>query len=555
MKRFARLAPFVAVAVVAAVSTSAGATTPVAVQENVRFVANVPGSTGGHAAVEGNRLYVGAYGIGMTIFDISNLERPVKVGEYKPGPKDANDPGARADAVPDAAIWDGRHIATLSGTSRANATRRTEFLDVTNPAAPRLLWTLGPGEVGEAHNGDIVDARKLFLPSGSNASNRQFRIYDVEPVLADPPREPALVFGGNMVNMWRDSEFRDGRPLGGAFTHIHDIEVYVDHSVLMPESEWTDQDGDGTADPTYEPRDIALVAEGGNYLGAGNTGSVFIIDITDPTAPVVRNRWLNTSGHPIRYHHEAQLLDGDRSIMFVSDEDLHNGCQAGGLAFLRLSEDLTQATKLSEWFNGTGTPAPNCSAHVFSSHGNHVFMGSYNAGLQVIDASDPARPTRAGQYIAEGANSWGALYHKGYVYVGDFGPRGLDVFEFIDKPVAKALVKAPNPGTRTTGGIAERGCRAGDPYGPTNGTDGLIVPIPEYARDGKHVLRATGSSAGPYDLDIWFHGDSCASMGYPGGNDSRDAVEPIPEGATMASVDLYVGTSMWVYAQVLPPTG
>jgi hypothetical protein len=250
--------------------------------------------------------------------------------------------------------------------------------------------------------------------------------------------------------------------------------------------------------------------------------------------------------------HEAQLLEGDPHVMFTSDEDLHNGCDAGGVYSWRLSDDLTEATYLDSWFNGTGTPAPLCSAHVFSSNDSYVFMGSYNAGLQVIDFTNPADLKRAGQYIAEGANSWGALYHKGVVYVGDFGGRGLDVFEFIANPVAKAFVKVPNPTTRTTGGIAERGCRLGDPYGPTNGTDGLIVPIPEFARDGTHKLRALGSSLAPYDLDIWFHMENCASMGYPGGTDSRDAVEPIPEGAVMASIDLYTGDAQWVWAQIVP---
>jgi hypothetical protein len=180
-------------------------------------------------------------------------------------------------------------------------------------------------------------------------------------------------------------------------------------------------------------------------------------------------------------------------------------------------------------------------------------MGAYVAGLQILDLRNPSEPKRAGRYIAEGMDSWGALYHAGVVYTGDLGGRGLDVFEFIKDPIARALVKVSNSTTRERGGIAESGCRApvNDPYGPTNGTDGLIVPIPEYAQDGTHVLRALGTSSAPYDLDIWFHGDNCASLGYAGGNPSTDAMEPIPEGATMASIDLYEGVTQWVYAQVV----
>jgi hypothetical protein len=180
-------------------------------------------------------------------------------------------------------------------------------------------------------------------------------------------------------------------------------------------------------------RDIALLAEGGNYTAGNDAGSVFVIDVTDPRNPVVLNRWLHEKGpdhHPIRYHHEVQFLDGDPNVMLVTDEDLHNGCgNAGGVVALRASPDLTTATELSEWFIPLGTPAPVCSVHVFTSTGGLVFFGAYNAGLQVVDYSDPTAPKQAGEFIAPGATSWGAHYHRGYVYMGDMS-RGLDVLRW-----------------------------------------------------------------------------------------------------------------------------
>jgi hypothetical protein len=109
---------------------------------------------------------------------------------------------------------------------------------------------------------------------------------------------------------------------------------------------------------------------------------------------------------------------------------MHNGCgSAGGVTAVRLSPDLKSAQELSEWFIPAGTPAPVCSVHVFSSEGSKVFLGSYNAGLQVVDYSNPAAPRQVGEYIAEGTTAWGALFHQGLVYVGDM-TRGLDVYEF-----------------------------------------------------------------------------------------------------------------------------
>jgi hypothetical protein len=386
--------------------------------ENVTYVTGDNGFTGGHVVVEGNRLYLGSYGRGMHIYDISQPAEPRRIGQYVPG-------GARADAPPDAAVFGKRHIAVLNGTRRTSThsaapgdarTDRTEFLDVTNPAAPVLLHTFGPDQVdGESHNGDIVDNRRLYLPSGGIGA-QGLRIYDLQPLLGKRPAAPRNLFRGDPGELWARSPFRGEKPVGAPFTHTHDITVYTDYPVA----------GLG-------PRDIALLAEGGNYAGAGDTGSVFVIDVTDPRQPVVINRWLHQKGpdhHPIRYHHEAQFLDGDPRLMLVTDEDMHNGCgTAGGVTAVRLSDDLTQATELSEWFIPLGTPAPVCSVHVFSSKGNLAFFGSYNAGLQVVDYSDPANPRRAGQYLAEGTTAWGAQEHQGYIYIGDMS-RGLDVLRW-----------------------------------------------------------------------------------------------------------------------------
>jgi LVIVD repeat len=390
----------------------------VGVGENVTYVGGDYGFTGGHVVVEGTRLYLGSYGRGMHIYDISRPAEPRRIGQYVPG-------GARADAPPDAAVFGKRHIAVLNGTRRTSThsavpgdarTDRTEFLDVTDPGNPRLLHTFGPDQVdGESHNGDIVDRRRLYLPSGG-VGGHGLRIYDLQSLLAKQPAAPRNLFRGDPVELWAQSPYRGDKPVGAPFTHTHDITIYTDYLVS----------GVGQ-------RDIALLAEGGNYAGAGDTGSVFVIDITNPREPVVLNRWLHESGpghHPIRYHHEAQFLDSDPRVMLVTDEDLHNGCGgAGGVIAVRLSGDLTQATELSEWFIPLGTPAPVCSVHVFSSRGGLVFFGSYNAGLQVVDYSDPANPRHAGQYIAEGSTAWGAQEHQGYIYVGDMS-RGLDVLRW-----------------------------------------------------------------------------------------------------------------------------
>jgi hypothetical protein len=421
-------------------------------KENMNRVGGVPGSTGGHIVFEGNRLYMGTYGVGMRLFDITDPKAPKHLGSYEPGT--ALQP--RADAVPDAAVFNGRHIAVLNGTGRTGNvppntplaglnTKRTEFVDWTNPASPQLLHTFGPGPEGEAHNGDIFDAKKLWLPSGGGSGtvkNYGLRIYDMQPLLDNPPdpmnltpaNDPKRIFppdscwtGPDLVcdpvSLWRNSPFRGNQPVGEPFVHTHDITIYPNHPVAL-------------ADGAISNRDIILLAEGGDYArDNANNGSVFVIDITDPANPVVLYRWLHQTGpghHPIRYHHEAMFIEGKPNLMVVSDEDLHHGCQtAGGVVAVQLSPDLKSGTEMSEWFI-PNQGAAVCSAHVFSTRGNLMFMGSYNAGTQVVDYSDPAKPKRVGYFIGDGSTAWGSYYNpaNGFVYVGD-ADRGLDVLEFL----------------------------------------------------------------------------------------------------------------------------
>ena len=409
---------------------SLGALPPVPVlpPENVSYVSGDNGFTGGHVAVQGDRLYLGSYGRGLHIYDISDPRAPQRIGAYTPG--------LRADAPPDAIDYRGRRFAVLNGTRRTSThsavppdarTDRTEWLDVTDPANATLLHTFGPDQVdGESHNGDIADSLRLYVPSGGVGA-QGLRIYDIARTLTTPasdcrsgtpdnPCAPRNIFRGDPVKLWEASPHRNGKPVGAPFTHTHDVEIYADYPVA-----------------NLGRRDILLLAEGGNYAGSGDTGSVFVIDISKPRRPVVLYRWLHEQGpghHPIRYHHEIQFVDGLPNVALITDEDLHNGCgSAGGVVAVRFAPDLRSAQELSEWFIPAGTPAPVCSVHVFSTRAGIAYIGSYNAGLQVVDYRDPANPQRVGHNTADGATSWGALWHGGVVYVGDMS-RGLDVFEY-----------------------------------------------------------------------------------------------------------------------------
>jgi hypothetical protein len=258
-------------------------------------------------------------------------------------------------------------------------TDRTEFLDVTDPANPRLLWTFGPDQVdGESHNGDIVDARRTYFPS-AGVGAPGLRIYDLGRCWASDRPRRANLFRGDPVKLWEASPYRDGRPVGAPFTHTHDITVYPDHPSRGARGARHRAAGRGPQ-RRRRRRHRQRVRDRRHRSDRARGPR--------PLAARARRR-----PPPIRYHHSAQLLDGDPSVMLVTDEDMHNGCGgAGGVVAVRLTSDLRDATEVSEWFIPLGTPATVCSVHVFSSEGSRVSFGAYNAGLQVVDYSDPSAP-------------------------------------------------------------------------------------------------------------------------------------------------------------------
>jgi hypothetical protein len=495
--------------------------------DGVEYVGGRNGFTGGHVVLRGDRLYIGSFAIGMRIYDISDRESPELLGAWQPAEP-------RADAVPEAGEFDGRHLAVLNGTRRTTRpdefrTDRSEFLDVTDPAEPVLLHEFVGQDDGEAHLGHFLVDQRVWVPAGGSLPYGEdggapeerrpdqsydhhggLRLYDLSPVIEtdpgacdghggwDNPCAPELLFAADPVAMWEASPHRGDREVGHDFTHTHDATPHEGVEVAG-------LDG---------PRDIVLLAEGGDYLDdAGNTGSIFVIDVTgvaDGQEPVVLNRFIHPGYEddrdhdPIRYYHEAQLLDGDPSVMMITDEDMHSGCEEGGaIYFVALSADLTEAEPLSEWHIPSDTPAAVCSVHNISSDGDLVYVGSYDAGLQVLDLSDPTEPERAGYFIAEGATTWGAYHYDGYVYLGDM-TRGLDIVRALDQPdgTGEGGDDGADDGTADGGaddGSADGGADdgTGDGVGDgtsDDGTDGSAGGLA--AEPARSPLPTTGGPAG-----------------------------------------------------------
>jgi hypothetical protein len=118
-----------------------------------------------------------------------------------------------------------------------------------------------------------------------------------------------------------------------------------------------------------------------------------------------------------------------------------------------------------------------------------------------------------------------------------------------DEPVTdRGTIATGNPSTGTVDGDAT-GVTATDfkatcsaPPG-SQGADGWVTTLPDSFGDGAHKVTVTGSSAGPYDVDLYFYDRECSLVG-------SAASAAADESATLPSETKYVLSQLWLGAAV-----
>jgi hypothetical protein len=208
--------------------------------------------------------------------------------------------------------------------------------------------------------------------------------------------------------------------------------------------------------------------------GVGAT-QVWDLDHLDPAAPGFGIKVLSTIGeteNPVIGTHGLHHLaagNADGTVLIIGDEFSGGGqpgaCFAynpaigrstplGALWFYDIKDE--SAPVLKGWVSPPsmlpespppsvgGVPVPTapvadplgdttgagCTAHFGTLvPGEEKFVIAwYNAGVLLIDFSNPAAPRILDQYRAPGINTWNARVWNGYVFTGDIG-RGMDVLK------------------------------------------------------------------------------------------------------------------------------
>lgn len=383
------------------------------VGQGLEIVANVPmdGGSGEVAAsdleLHGDHAFVGSYGEGMVVVDVSDPLHPRRVGKF-------DCPGGQNDIQ---LSPDGRYAAMAIDTTANECHPQdegTSILDVSDPAHPVEIAWIDKKELPRGSHNDTLDWPYLYVDQYQTAYS-QLEIFDLST--PSVPRKVGEVnFGGE------DS--------------VHDL--YVDHR-----------------------------PDGRTFAYAASIGFTDVIDVTDPHRPILRERVQDPT---VTISHQAEP-NFDRSLLLVTDEwnggAAYTGAcggtpsrvtppvgvpgagdptNIGALHIYRLdaSGTIADANGVDEAgtfnipYQANDEPSAGCTIHVFwqAPDENRMVTAWYGRGTRVIDYSDPAAPKQLAYFIPKGSDTWAAKPHRGYIFTGDI-LRGMDVLRYTGEGGAR----------------------------------------------------------------------------------------------------------------------
>ncbi|HEX8054032.1 MAG TPA: hypothetical protein VF517_13660 [Thermoleophilaceae bacterium] len=399
-------------AVIAFAAAPAGAQTPAphpltGKGQNFEIVANVPmdGGSGEVAAsdleLHGDYAFVGSYGEGMVVVDISNPFAPKRVGKF-------DCPGGQNDIQ---LSPDGKTVAMAIDTTANEChpnDEGTSIIDVSDPAQPKEIAWIDKKELPRGSHNNTLDWPYLYVDQYSTAYS-QLEIFDLSTPSV-PRKVGELSYGGE------DS--------------VHDLSV--DHR-----------------------------PDGRSFAYAASIGFTDVIDVTDPRSPILRER---VQDPQVTISHQAEA-NFDRTLLLVTDEfnggasysgacggspitrvPFPTGAPAvgdpqniGALHIYRLdpsgniagSGGLDKAGTFNIPYQANDEPSAGCTIHVFwqAPDENRMVTAWYGRGTRAIDYSNPAAPKELGYFIPTGSDTWAAKPHRGFIYTGDI-LRGMDVLRY-----------------------------------------------------------------------------------------------------------------------------
>jgi len=277
------------------------------------------------------------------------------------------------------------------------------IVDITNPATPIRLGIVSANPSGAR---DIkVYADHAFF-TGDGAQDHGLVVFDLTRLreVTDAPVtfEPDARYDGiqSAHNLAIDTEsgfaFAVGASGGGETCGggLHMIDIRSPKKPLFAGC-YTDTEGLIWAGRTHDTQCVVYHGPDSDYTGrqlcfASNETALRIVDVTDKQNPVP----ISTASYPSQaYIHQGWLTEDQR--FFYLDDELDE--LVGGTDRTRtLVWDLTDLDDPT--YGGELLGSDGATDHNLYIKGNRMYQANYQAGLRVVDISDPTKPFEIGHF-------------------------------------------------------------------------------------------------------------------------------------------------------------
>jgi hypothetical protein len=377
--------------------------------------------------VSGNYAYITSYGgNALEIVDVSNPAQPVHKG----------------------VIYDGNGSAPyLSGAwglfvsghyAYVGSLNALEIIDVSNPAAPVHKGSLldGGGSAPYLSVGSSVYVSGNYAYVATENSNA-LEIVDVSNPAA-PVHKGSLLDGGGSApylniasTVYVAGNYAYVASLGSNALEIIDV---TDPALPVHKSSLLDAGGiNQLGGPPYLYKAFTICPSGnnliiGNNRGGPQYGSLEIVDITNPAAPIHKGSLKDPS------------LSVDRSIYVVNNYAYVTSRASNDLDIIDISNPAKPAI-VSTTNTGTGGALLNFPSCVYASGNNALVTSSSSNALEIVDVSNPASPVHKSSLVDGGGsapylNYPVSVYGSGnYAYVVSEGSSALEIID-VTNPTA-----------------------------------------------------------------------------------------------------------------------
>ncbi len=354
----------------------------------------------------------------------------------------------------------GRARNPLTGRVEPNG---TTILDVSSPADPRIITHLPGRADAESRAVQVVeryfDGRDYLLRNQEAFEFTGFEVWDITDRQA--PKRVSEIGGLRQAHKgWWDLEsgfaFLSGVASGWKGRHLMIYDLTNPH-MPRPVTNW----GLPGQAPGETGRSVGLhhpVISGNRaYLSYLFGGDIVTLDITEKTDPQ-KIAHIDFLPKPARSHTTVPYsvplragVAGDagktRRILVVSEEALASGCRESRPqiyifdATVETKPSLLAAFKVpdGDFCKRGGRFGPHQIAETRDGQliaDSLLYIAYFNAGLRIVDLSEPARPKEVGYYIPESESGKPVqtndvdLDYRGLIYITDRSGGGLHILKY-----------------------------------------------------------------------------------------------------------------------------